>query len=127
MNVLIVDDSIVMRKIIRKSLGETAYGVAEFTEAQDGMDALNKCTASLPDLILCDWNMPNMNGIDFVMRLRQMKTKKRPVIIMVTTEGTMVKMEEAMKQGVDSYVVKPFTPQDLERVISKALDQQAKG
>lgn len=125
MKIMVVDDSAVMRKIIRKALSETKFGTADIVEASDGADALKKFSSEKPDWVLCDWNMPNMTGIEFVKQARQVKTKAHVPIIMVTTEGTMGKMEEALNEGVDSYIVKPFTGEALERTMSKVADRMA--
>ncbi len=115
MKILMVDDSRTMRNIqknVLKILGDPIY-----TEAGDGVEALT-CVASHPDgfdLLLVDWNMPNMDGLTFVKRLRE-KDKTTP-IIMVTTEAEKARIIEAIKAGVNNYVIKPFTPDSLlERV-----------
>lgn len=109
---MIVDDSGIMRKLVMRNLMETKLANFSFTEAGDGVDALSKIDAKPVDIMFVDWNMPNMNGIDLVMKVRQQQAKHIP-IVMVTTEGTMGKVEEALnKGGVDCYIVKPFT-QDI--------------
>jgi two-component system chemotaxis response regulator CheY len=109
---MIVDDSGIMRKLVMRNLMETRLANFSFTEAGDGVDALGKMDAKPVDIMFVDWNMPNMNGIDLVMKVRQMQARHIP-IVMVTTEGTMGKVEEALnKGGVDCYIVKPFT-QDI--------------
>jgi len=111
MKILMVDDSRTMRNIqknVLKALGEPVH-----TEAGDGFEALT-CVASQPDgfdLMLVDWNMPHMDGLSFVKRVRE-KDKATP-IIMVTTEAEKGRVIEAIKAGVNNYVVKPFTPDQL--------------
>jgi two-component system, chemotaxis family, chemotaxis protein CheY len=119
LNILVVDDSAVMRKIIKKALQEGKYADAAVTEAGDGVEALKVFNPKLTDLVLSDWNMPNLNGLEFVKKLRTVKTKKKVIIIMVTTEGSAGKMEEAMDNGVDSYIAKPFTSVGLEKKIDR--------
>jgi two-component system, chemotaxis family, chemotaxis protein CheY len=115
MRILMVDDSRTMRNIqknVLKVLDDPAC-----TEAGDGMEALT-CVAAHPegfDLMLVDWNMPHMDGLTLVKRLRE-KDKTTP-IIMVTTEAEKTRIIEAIKAGVNNYVIKPFTPDSLlERV-----------
>ena len=123
MKIMVVDDSAVMRKIIRRALRETEFSGAEVIDASDGSDALKKYEIEKPDWVLCDWNMPNMTGIEFVKGARQLETTNHVPIIMVTTEGTMGKMEEALNEGVDSYIVKPFTGEALNRTLTKVAER----
>lgn len=119
-NVLVVDDSGVMRKLVIRTLNETAYKPAKILEAGDGAEGLTVFqNESGIDLILSDWNMPNMDGLTFVKKIREQD--KDVVILMITTEGTMGKMEEALEIGVDNYVVKPFKADDLERKLKRAF------
>ena len=119
MNVLVVDDSAAMRKIIISALGKTELRGARTIEAASGKEGLDKFLDGNFGVILSDWNMPEMDGIEFVSRVR--KVDSRVKIIMITTEGTMGKMENALDEGVDEYVVKPFTPETLDRKIKKVL------
>ena len=125
MKVLIIDDSPIMRKIVKKSLSETKYSSAETVEAADGEEALKVFKGGGIDWIFCDWNMPKMNGLDFVKEARKVKTKAHVPIIMVTTEGTMGKVEEALNEGADRYIVKPFTSQDLEKSMTLVMSKMA--
>ncbi len=119
LNILVVDDSAVMRKIIIKAITEGKFGNANITEASDGAEGLKVFDPNKFDLILADWNMPNLNGIEFIKKVRERPTSKKIVIIMITTEGSASKMEEAMNNGVDNYITKPFTAVQLEQKISK--------
>jgi two-component system, chemotaxis family, chemotaxis protein CheY len=115
MKILMVDDSRTMRNIQKNVL--KVLGDPLCTEAGDGLEALT-CVAAHPegfDLMLVDWNMPHMDGLSFVKRVRE-KDKTTPVI-MVTTEAEKSRIIEAIKAGVNNYVIKPFTPDSLlERV-----------
>jgi len=111
MNILLVDDSKTMRNIQKKCLA--ALSDVAFSEAGDGLEAL-ALIASTPQgfsLMLVDWNMPNMNGIDFVARVRE--SDRNTPIIMVTTEAEKQRVLDAIRVGASNYVVKPFTPEGL--------------
>ncbi len=119
LNILVVDDSAVIRKIIKKSLTDSKYYDSEISEASDGVEGLKVFNPKKTDLILADWIMPNLNGLGFVKKVREVKTGKKIVIIMITTEGSAAKMEEALDNGVDNYITKPFTSMQLEQKIDK--------
>ncbi len=121
MRVMIVDDSKTMRNIQRNVL--TKLGYTELEEACDGQDALSKAGAFKPELILLDWNMPNMDGLTFLKTYRG-QGHETP-IIMVTTESEKPRVVEAIKAGVDNYLVKPFTPDGLSGRIKETLDKKA--
>jgi two-component system chemotaxis response regulator CheY len=123
MNILLVDDSKTMRNIQKKVL--EALAGAQFTEACDGVDALAKIGAQTGgfNLILVDWNMPNMDGITLVGKVRE-SDKKTPMI-MVTTEAEKTRVIEAIKAGVNNYVVKPFTPEGLLEKVNQTLSKIA--
>ncbi len=120
--VLLVDDSAVMRKIIQRNIKETGLIVDEFVEAGDGKQALDKVNADGNlDLILLDWNMPNMSGIEFVKALRSLNLPNRIPVVMVTTEGSEAKVNEAKESGADGYLTKPFTADQLRDTLGSYL------
>jgi len=121
MKVLLVDDSKTMRNIQKGIL--TQLGYTELEEAADGLDALSKIGAFSPDLLLVDWNMPNMDGLTFVKKYRA--SGGTSPIIMVTTEAEKIRVVEAIKAGVNNYVVKPFTPDVLSERIRETLERVA--
>lgn len=121
MRILLVDDSKTMRNIQKKVLA--GLGEVEFSEAGDGLEALT-IIASTPsgfDMILIDWNMPNMDGLTLINRIRE-KDKKTP-LVMATTEAEKSRVLEAIRAGVNNYVVKPFTPEGLMEKIKATLDK----
>ncbi|MEQ9454421.1 MAG: response regulator [Phycisphaeraceae bacterium] len=119
MKVMLVDDSKTMRNIQKGILAQLGYNQLE--EASDGLDALSKVGAFQPDLLLVDWNMPNMDGLTFVKKYREQGN--RTPIIMVTTEAEKARVVEAIKAGVNNYVVKPFTPDVLSGRIKETMDR----
>lgn len=121
MKIMLVDDSKTMRNIQKSVLNQ--LGHTEIEEACDGQDALSKVFAYAPDLMLVDWNMPNVDGLTFVKAYRQ-QNKTTP-IIMVTTEAEKARVIEAIKAGVNNYVVKPFTPDLLSQRIAETMAKAA--
>lgn len=117
MKILLIDDSKTMRNIQKSVLA--TLGHTEVEEAADGQDALSKVVAFQPHLILVDWNMPVMDGLAFVKAFRT-QNKATPVI-MVTTEAEKSRVIEAIKAGVNNFVVKPFTPDALGQRINETL------
>ena len=102
---LVVDDSQVIRKIARQILEQLSF---EISEAEDGKLALDHCRSQMPDAILLDWNMPVMNGIDFLAALREENGGDKPVVVFCTTENDIDHISRAIKAGADEYVMKPF-------------------
>ena len=119
MKVMLIDDSKTMRNIQKSVLAQ--LGHTQIEEACDGQDALSKVVAFKPDLVLVDWNMPNMDGLSFVKAFRQ--TNKTTPLIMVTTESEKSRVIDAIKAGVNNYVVKPFTPDLLSQRISETMSK----
>jgi two-component system chemotaxis response regulator CheY len=108
---LVVDDSKVIRKVARHILETMDFAV---DEAVDGSDALAQCLNAPPDVILLDWNMPVMSGMDFLRALRQSNLSVRPKVVFCTTENGMGHIRAAIEAGADEYVMKPFDRETLE-------------
>src|SRR3954468_8555566 len=102
---LVVDDSRVIRTVARRIMEGLSYSVAE---AEDGMTGLRACRQSMPDLILLDWNLPSMKGLDFVKSVRGQQNGARPVILFCTTESDPDDIANAMAAGATEYLLKPF-------------------
>ncbi|OSM06278.1 response regulator [Magnetofaba australis] len=118
MRVLIVDDSSVMRKIVTRGLRQAGFKIDEILEAGDGQKALEVLAGGAKvDLILSDWNMPNMDGLTLVKEVRKKDTDTP--IVMVTTEGGEGKVNEAMTSGANGHIKKPFTPDTLQATLGK--------
>jgi two-component system chemotaxis response regulator CheY len=121
MRALVVDDSAVMRKVLIGALGRAS--ITDVDQAADGQEAVEATQANEYDLVLMDWNMPNMLGIDAVRAIRA-NGKKMP-IIMVTTEAEKSRVIEALKAGAQNYVIKPFEPNTIVSKIQEVLAKAA--
>jgi two-component system chemotaxis response regulator CheY len=119
---MIVDDSSTMRKIIKRVLRQAEIAVDNILEAGNGVEALEQLLAN-PDigLILSDVNMPEMNGIDLVKKVREAHAREALPVIMVTTEGGQTMVDSAMESGANGYVTKPFTPDSIRSALDPFL------
>ena len=118
MKVLVVDDFATMRKIIKNVLKQIS--LENVVEAENGKHALDILKKEEIDLIISDWIMPEMTGIDFLKACKQDEGTKNVPFLMVTAEAQKDCIMEAIKSGVDNYIVKPFTPEKLQGAIDKA-------
>lgn len=116
MKVLIVDDSKAMRMIVKRTLTKTDIGKCEVVEAENGVQALEQVTAESPDLVLCDWNMPEMSGIDFLKQLRE--TGSDVKFGFVTTESGEDAKNLAMESGAQFIIKKPFNAETLNAAVT---------
>ncbi|MFQ5501699.1 MAG: response regulator [Phycisphaerae bacterium] len=121
MKILLVDDSRTIRNIQKNTL--KTLGHEDIAEAADGLEALSFLANTRPELMLVDWNMPNMDGITLIKKVRE--TDKTLPIIMVTTEAEKSRVIEAVKAGVNNYVVKPFTAETLADKINQTMAKVA--
>ena len=113
---LVVDDSRVIRKVACRILEALSFATEE---AEDGAVALQACRRAMPDVILLDWQMPNMNGIDFLRALRSEKQGHRPVVVFCTTENDVAHITEALSAGADEYIMKPFDREIIEAKLAE--------
>jgi len=102
---LIVDDSRVIRKVARQIFEAIGYACEE---AENGQIALDACKAKLPDFVLLDWNMPVMNGLDFLRHMRGLPNGDKPSVVFCTTENDLSHIQEALGAGANEYIMKPF-------------------
>ncbi len=118
---MVVDDSSTMRRIIKNTLGRLGY--KDLLEAEDGVQAWEVMKQNKDDIgvLITDWNMPNMNGLELVRKVRSESIFEDIPIIMVTTEGGKAEVITALKAGVNNYIVKPFTPQVLKEKLEAVL------
>lgn len=117
--IITVDDSSTMRRIIKNTL--TKLGFSNVLEAGNGVEGLDVLAKNEVDLIITDWNMPEMDGLTFVKTLRAKDEYKETPILMVTTEAAKEDILTALRSGVNNYVVKPFTPDTLQEKVNKLL------
>ncbi len=110
---LVVDDSSVIRKVARRILEGLDFNIAE---AEDGEKALEACKHSMPDAVLLDWNMPVMDGLDFLRNMRRMPGGDKPKVVFCTTENDVAHIARALHAGANEYIMKPF---DKEIVTAK--------
>jgi two-component system, chemotaxis family, chemotaxis protein CheY len=108
---LIVDDSRVVKKVAARILRDLGFAVSE---ASDGSEALDKCRQAMPDAILLDWNMPVMNGLDFVRALRREEGGRGPKVVFCSIENDAGHIQEALRSGADEFVMKPFDADIIE-------------
>lgn len=108
---LVVDDSKVIRKVARRILEQLNF---EIREAVDGKEALDSCLAETPDVVLLDWNMPVMDGLEFLKELRASHNIEQPIVVFCTTENDMSHIRKAMEAGANEYIMKPFDREIIE-------------
>jgi len=119
--ILIVDDFATMRKVIRNLLKQLGY--ENIAEAEDGVAALRVLRSQKIDLVVSDWNMPNMTGLELLKSVRADEELKTTPFLMVTAEALQDNVIAAVKAGVSNYIVKPFTAEVLNEKITKILDK----
>ncbi len=119
MKILVVDDSKAMRKIVARTLKQAGFEAHAVAEAENGVQAFDAIKAAPPDLVLSDWNMPEMNGIELLQKLRSEGHSVK--FGFVTTEGTPEMRKLAMDSGALFLIAKPFTPETFQHVLQPVL------
>ncbi len=119
MRFLVVDDSSTMRRIIINTLNK--LGHTDVVEASNGREGIDRLASARVDMIITDWNMPEVSGIEFIRAVRTQETTSRVPVLMVTTNAAKDDIVEALRAGVNNYVVKPFTPETMKEKIEGLL------
>ena len=123
MKVLVVDDFATMRKIVRNILKQ--IGFTNIVEADDGAHAMSIIKDEKIDFVVTDWNMPNMTGLELLKNIRSTDKAKNLPVLMVTAEGLAENVVDAVKAGVDNYVVKPFTAETVQEKIEQIFAKRS--
>jgi two-component system chemotaxis response regulator CheY len=121
LNILIIDDSATTRSVIRKTLNLAGLPLGEIHEASNGQEGLNSLHEQWIDLVFVDINMPVMNGVEFVERKNDDPALKSIPVVIVSTDNTVARQEQLRAHGVQAFVHKPFTPEELKKVIADVL------
>ncbi len=117
LNILIVDDSAAIRKILVRVLSQTGLTIASLHEASDGLEALKILEDNNVSLVLSDINMPNLDGLELLSKMRASAKWKELPVVMITTEGSQAKVLEAVQMGAKGYVRKPFTAEQIKEKV----------
>jgi len=120
-NILTVDDSKTIRKVIKKTLQLSGVPVGEFYEAENGKQALEIMQANWVDLVFADINMPVMNGVEMIERMAEDNILDKLPVIIVSTEGSKTRIDELMHKGVKAYLRKPITPENLRNAVINVM------
>ena len=124
LNILVVDDSHTMRKFIIKAIKASGVDCGIIIEAQNGREALKKLEEHWIDIILTDINMPEMNGIEFIRKIRESEVHKKLPIVVITTERAISIMKEVEGLGIEEYVKKPFTPEEIRKTLTSLMGKE---
>lgn len=114
---LVIDDSTTMRRIVRAAVTRLGFAVYEATDGRDALDLLEQIP-SAPDICLIDWNMPVMNGLDFVREVRKLEDYREMWLMMVTTESEQSQIVRALAAGAHEYLIKPFTQDAIQHKLA---------
>jgi len=120
MNIMVIDDSLAMRLIVIKTLREAGFDGHEIIQAEDGAKAFDMIKADTPDLVLCDWNMPNMTGPELLQAMND--DGINPTFGFVTTEATQEMKNKANEMGAQFLIAKPFTPESFKASLSQFIN-----
>ena len=124
-NMLIVDDSLPMRSVIMKAIKASGFGTANFFQASDGRDALRILKDEWLDLVITDFNMPDMNGLELISEMKKDDDLSSVPVIVVTTEGSEQRVAEFLEKGAAAYVKKPFTPEIIKEKLTQILGEMS--
>ncbi len=125
--VLIVDDSSSMRAVIKKTIKVSGFNVGQFLAAEDGRDAMKVLSAEWVDLVLTDINMPNMNGMELIKKMKEDEILKTIPVVIVTTEGSEKVKKQSMDLGASALIKKPFRPEDIRNALNRIMGENEDG
>ena len=130
-NVLIVDDSTPMRSVIKKVIKASGFNLGGIFEAANGKEALDLLEREWLDLVLTDYNMPEMNGLELLDKMKKNESFMSIPVVMITTEGSKKRVKEFLDKGAMAYIKKPFSPEDikqkLNRIMGETSDEDKQG
>jgi two-component system chemotaxis response regulator CheY len=126
-NILVVDDSSPMRAVIRKTIEISGFSVGEYLDAADGREALEMLKNHWVDLVLTDYNMPEMNGLELIKEMKGNELLSAIPIVVITTEGSEQMMQQFLEKGAAGYIQKPFTPEDIREKLNTIIGETENG
>lgn len=121
LNILLVDDSAAIRKILLRTLLQADLPIDKVHEASDGVEALSLLSTAQIDLVLSDVNMPNMDGLELLTKIKAQACWKELPVVLITTEGSQAKVLEAVRLGAKGYVRKPFTSEQIKEKVMACM------
>ena len=122
-NVLIVDDSTPMRAVIKKVVKASGFNVGQILEASDGREAIELLNSEWLDLVLTDYNMPDMDGLELLEYMQKDETFQSIPVVMITTEGSQQRVEEFLEKGATAYIKKPFAPEEIKQKLNRIMGE----
>lgn len=124
-NILIVDDSSSMRSIIAKIIKASGFNAGELLEAADGKEAMKVLASEWVDIVMTDINMPHMSGMELISEMKKDELLRSIPVLVVTTEGSDKRVQEAFKLGAMGYIKKPFLPEEIKKTLSTLMGEGA--
>lgn len=122
-NILVVDDSLPMRGVIKKTIKASGFAMADYEEAADGVEALKILSEKWVDIVVTDYNMPNMNGIELIETMKKDELLSSIPVLVITTEGSKLKVDEFASKGAAGYIKKPFTAEEIKSKLHEILGE----
>lgn len=126
-NILIVDDSVTMRAVIKKTIMASGFNVGEIFEAANGREALEVMRREWLDLVLSDYNMPEMDGLAMLAEMKKDDVLSALPVVMITTEGSRERVDTFIDMGVSDYIKKPFTPEEIRSRLDRIMGADENG
>lgn len=123
LSVLIVDDSLPMRSVIKKTFRAAGYGNSNFLEADDGRKALGIIDTEWVDIVITDFNMSEMNGLDLIREMKKNELFEKIPVVVISTEGSREKIEEFLEYGAAGFIRKPFSPEQIRDILVQLLGE----